>query len=275
VGLEHSFDEDLVRRPPLPLARLYRRAQNAKSPFDRHQAAYFLCEAALRLLASTAVVRFAEQPEHDPALVEALKKLARPSLGDWWGIVRRLIPVLADAGDAGFTAVRALVLDRARDDLPRAAELDQALCESLGIPAGPRARVRVSELFDRLVRYRNREIGHGTPGLKPGEFYERMGRVLLSSVAELLGRLDVLAGRRLVYVEEVAVQRRPSGITSTISNRSARSRTSPRAGCRSIWVDWSTCTTTGLTLPTAKAGGFSVRRPLPALGGSYTVSASV
>jgi len=75
-------DEELMRRLPLPLARLYRRAHNAKSPFDRHQAAYFLWEAALRLLASAAVITFAEHPEHDPDLVEALRKLARPSLGD-------------------------------------------------------------------------------------------------------------------------------------------------------------------------------------------------
>ena len=207
MDLEHSCDENLVRRLPLPLARLYRRAHNAKSPFDRHQAAYFLWEASLRLLASAAVITFAERPEPDPDLVEALKKLARPSLGDWWGFVRRLVPILADAGDSDFGAVRALVLDRARDDLPRSAELDQVLCEILGVSAGSRARVRVSELFDRLVRYRNREIGHGTPGLKQGEFYERMGRILLPGVAELLGRLDVLAGRRLIYVEEVAFQK--------------------------------------------------------------------
>jgi serine/threonine protein kinase len=197
-------NEDLVRRLPLPLARLYRRSHNAKSPIDRHQAAYFLWEAALRLLASVTVACFAKRPELDPSLIESLRKLARPSLGDWWGVVRRLVPILADAGDPGFAAVRALVLGRARDDLPRGAELDLVLCESLGIEAGARGQVRVSELFDRLVRYRNREIGHGAPGLKPEGFYERIGRVLLPGVAELLGRLDVLAGRRLIYVEEVA-----------------------------------------------------------------------
>jgi serine/threonine protein kinase len=207
VDLEHGGDDDLVRRLPLPLARLYRRACNAKSAFDRHQAAYFLWEAALRLLASAAVVRFAEHPAPDPDVLETLKKLARPSLGDWWAFVRRLVPILADAGDPGFGAVRALVLDRARNDLPRAAELDAILCEILHVPQGPRSTVRVSELFDRLVRYRNKEIGHGAAGLRQGEFYERVGRALLPGVAELLGRLDVLAGRRLVYVEEVAFQK--------------------------------------------------------------------
>jgi serine/threonine protein kinase/Tfp pilus assembly protein PilF len=207
MDLEHVSDDDLVRRLPLPLAHLYRRACNAKSPFDRHQAAYFLWEAALRLLASTAVVSFAENPQPHPDLLDELKKLARPSLGDWWAFVRRFVPILADAGDPGFTAVRALLLDRARNDLPRAAELDAVLREILSVPQGPQGMVRVSELFDRLVRYRNKEIGHGAAGLRHGEFYERVGRALLPAVAELLGRLDVLAGRRLVYVEEVPFQK--------------------------------------------------------------------
>jgi hypothetical protein len=33
----------------LPLVKLVRRAQNAKTPLDRHQIAYYLWEAALKL----------------------------------------------------------------------------------------------------------------------------------------------------------------------------------------------------------------------------------
>jgi serine/threonine protein kinase/tetratricopeptide (TPR) repeat protein len=201
------FDEELARRLPLPLAKIYRRAHNAKTPFDRHQAAYFLWEAALRLLASTACVSFAERPRHDAGLAEALRKLARPALGDWWGLVRRLVPVLADEGDPGFQAVSSLILDRSRDDMPQLAELDAMLCSVLGTPVGARSRVRLSELFDRMVRYRNRELGHGAVGHRPGEFYNQVGRLLLPGVAELLSRLDVLAGRRLVYIEEVRLQK--------------------------------------------------------------------
>ena len=50
------FNEPLARRLPLPLAQLYRRAHNAKTPLDRHLTAYYLWEAALKLLASAAVV---------------------------------------------------------------------------------------------------------------------------------------------------------------------------------------------------------------------------
>jgi hypothetical protein len=48
-------DEALLQRLPLPLAQLYRRAHNTKTPLDRHRAAYYLCEATLKLLGSAAV----------------------------------------------------------------------------------------------------------------------------------------------------------------------------------------------------------------------------
>jgi hypothetical protein len=44
---ETTFDDDLARRLPLPLAQLYRRAHNAKTDLDRHNASYCLWEAAL------------------------------------------------------------------------------------------------------------------------------------------------------------------------------------------------------------------------------------
>ncbi|HEV3166875.1 MAG TPA: protein kinase, partial [Isosphaeraceae bacterium] len=202
-----TIDDDLLRRLPLPLAKLYRRAHNAKTPFDRHQTAYFLWEASLKLLGSAAIAAYAEHPQHDPQIAETLKKLARPSLGHWWEFVRIVVPVLAEAGDEGFQAVRATVLDRSRQDLPMVAALDFELCEALGIGAGTKNNVRVSELFDRLVHYRNREVGHGAAGQRAADFYGRMGRVLLSGTAELLARLDVLAGRRLIYIDEVRLQK--------------------------------------------------------------------
>lgn len=124
--------------------------------------------------------------------------------------MRRLFPVLADARVGDFEKVRAWVLGRARNDLPHAAGLDAVLRSILEQRTpGPRTVVRLTELFDLLVRYRNREIGHGAPGQSSAAFYERTGRALLAGVAEILGRIDVLAGRRLQYVSEV--QRLGSG----------------------------------------------------------------
>jgi YD repeat-containing protein len=198
-----SLDENLVRRLPLPLAQLCRRAHNANGAHNRHQAAYFLWEAGLKLLASVAVAEYAVRGQPDPALTERLTNLARPLISHWWEFIRLLVPTLADAGDEGFAKVRDFLLGPSRDDLPRVAGLDAALREVLDGTAGARSTVRLSELFDRMVRYRNRELAHGAHGLAPAEFYERMGGALLAGLTELFGRLDVLAGRRLVYIGEV------------------------------------------------------------------------
>jgi WD40 repeat protein/serine/threonine protein kinase len=198
-----AVNANLLARLPLPLAQLYRRAHNAQTAPERHLSAFYLWEAALKLLGCTAVAVYAARPKHDPSLVERLQNLARPALGHWWEFVRLLVPALADGGDPGFRAVRDLLLGRSRDDLPRVAGLDAALLEVLEGKTAARTTVRLTELFDRLVRYRNSEIGHGAVGQRPPAFHERMGRALLAGVPELLERLDVLAGRRLVYVADV------------------------------------------------------------------------
>jgi hypothetical protein len=199
----YAFDENLVRRLPLPLAKLYRRAHNAREAFDRHQAAYFLWEASLKLLGSVAIVAYADHSAQDPKLAERLTNLARPSLGHWWEFVRQLVPVLADAGDEAFAPVRDLLFGRAPDNLKHAAALALSLRQELDGEGGGAGKWRISDLFERLVRYRNREIGHGAVGQRPRDFYERLGSPLLAGIADALGRLDVLAGRKLVYFAEV------------------------------------------------------------------------
>ena len=97
-GIRLSFDDDLGRRLALPLAQLYRRAHNAKSPLERHQAAYYLWEAALKLLASTAIVSWRSFRPADEDLKLLVQRLARPSLGHWWEFVRRLVPLIAEQG---------------------------------------------------------------------------------------------------------------------------------------------------------------------------------
>jgi serine/threonine protein kinase len=199
------FDESLAQRLPLPVARLYRRAHNAKDALNRHLTAFSLWEAGLKLLASVAVVEYARRGRPDSQLAEVLHNLARPSLGHWWDFTRRLMPILGDAGDPGFQSLRKLLLGKTRDDLPRLAGLDAALLEALGSgPSQARSTVRLTELFDRLVRYRNTVLlGHAAPGQLPESFHERMAPALLAGTAELFAKLDVLAGRRLLYVGDI------------------------------------------------------------------------
>jgi serine/threonine protein kinase len=111
---------------------------------------------------------------------------------------------LAGGGrDEGFAGLRDYLLGRPRDDLPRTAGLDALLRETLDGKAGARSTVRLSELIDRLVRYRNNEIGHGAAGQRPEAFHDRAAQALALAAAELLGRMSVLAGRRLVHVASV------------------------------------------------------------------------
>ena len=63
--------------------------------------------------------------------------------------------------------------------------------------------MQLKQLFDRLVRYRNEEVGHGAAGQRPRDFYDRMGFALLAGVAEVWGKLDVLVGRQLIHIANV------------------------------------------------------------------------
>lgn len=167
---DDSRDDELLRQLPLPLAQLYLRALNGKNAFERHNAAFYLWEAALKLLSCVAIVQYAAQASQDAAVSEKLQNLARPSTGHWWDFLRTLTPLLA-ATDSEFEAVRDLLLGPARRDLARAAGLDAALRGFLDGKGDPRATVKPQELFDRLVRYRNRVFGHGAAGLHDQAFY--------------------------------------------------------------------------------------------------------
>jgi hypothetical protein len=212
-----AFDDDLARRLPLPLAKLYRRGHNSEEPLERHQAALYLWETIFKLLGSTAIIAYAERKAQDPTLSRRLQNLARPSLGHWCEWIRLLVPVLAEAKDDGFVPMREALGSRIAGGKGKSAEPMAALARAIegylrtGDPAagdGSKSP-RVSDIFDQVVTYRNRALGHGALGLARREMYDEMGAALLGGAADLLGRLDVLAGRKLVYV--VDVRRQKSG----------------------------------------------------------------
>jgi serine/threonine protein kinase/tetratricopeptide (TPR) repeat protein len=203
VPNEIPYRDELALRLPLPVAQLYRRAHNAKSPLERHLTAFSVWEVGLKLLASVAIVEYARQPQTDPRLTQRLQNLSRPSLGHWWEFVRLLTPVLAEEGDPHFIKVRDLVLGRTRDDLPSAAGLDAALRDMIDGQPSARNTVCITELFDRLVQYRNKVLAHAAPGQLRENVHDRMGRALLAGLSEIYERWDVLAGRKLIYIPEV------------------------------------------------------------------------
>jgi serine/threonine protein kinase len=191
-------DKALIDRLPLPLAQLYRRAANAKTSLERHQAAYYWWEASLKLLASAAVVVNAKNPDPDPKLKPLLTALARPQIGHWWALARELSRSLSAAGDLSFQKVATFLFSDRRDDLPHLAGLDAALAD---VPA--RSVVRPADVFDHLVAYRNKMPGHGAIGMHHDAHYERMAAALRAALEELFRHLDPLAGRQLIYVRDV------------------------------------------------------------------------
>jgi nucleotide-binding universal stress UspA family protein len=199
-----AIDEDLVRQLPLPLAQIYRRAFNEPTPLKRHQAGFYVWEAAIKLLGAAAVLEYAERGLREANAARELQALARPSLGHWYGFSRVLVPLLAKAGEPAFQHLQAALNGKARTDLPALAALDaslRSLFEDRRVDCGP---VKLSDLFDRLLRYRNDEIGHAAMGMRSDRFYSEKADALLAAVPELFGALDVLAGRKLVYVSDVS-----------------------------------------------------------------------
>lgn len=208
MGPAHSVDEDLLRSLPLPLAQIYLRACNAKTAVERHNAAFYLWECALKLLVSVSLAECASRKRLGPEVRERLAILDHPSLGQWWELVRLLVPIVAE-DDPAFRQIRDLVLGRGRDDMPRAAGLNAVLQEECGRGKSAGTRVQLTGLFQSMVEYRNREFGHGAAAQKSESHYRRIGSVMVGGIAEVLSRVDVLAGRRMVFVSDV--QMTPAG----------------------------------------------------------------
>jgi hypothetical protein len=76
----------------LPLPQLYNQAHNDKSPRSRHDNAFYLFEALVKLIGTPLIAVSLLEVRHGGERVDRidrdLEKLALPSLGQWLGIVR-------------------------------------------------------------------------------------------------------------------------------------------------------------------------------------------
>ncbi|MCA9569535.1 MAG: serine/threonine protein kinase, partial [Myxococcales bacterium] len=167
----------------VPLAQLLLRAQNGKSPLERHNCAYYLGEAAVKVVGATAVATWlhSEPPPDDP-LWRRVELLARPSLGHWVAWIREVERALSPPIlhiEVGATAAATRWAEQAIER----EVLDRSALRSLR-RAGPLG------FFEQLVRYRNEVIGHGAQ--RVSGFYEVVGPLLLDAVLEQLGRIPWL-----------------------------------------------------------------------------------
>jgi len=126
---------DIELALPLPVAGLVRRAQNAKSPKEQHDTAYYAWEVSVKLA-------LAANPPADS------RPLTRGSLGQW---VRAMALSPSPSSDADLLRVLTLFTDI-----------------SLEPESGPK-NVSAGKLIGALTAYRNKVIGHGT--VLPSTFY--------------------------------------------------------------------------------------------------------
>ncbi len=157
-------------RLPLPVARLRRRAHNAKSSKDRHDTAYFAWEVSLRL-------SVAARPPADRS------QLARGSVGQW---------------------VQACSLAEGVLQQPELLALFARLSEAGTGTRSERRSLAPRELLAALPAYRNKVIGHGST--RTPSFYEEAGRELLAGLdAAWEAGLFLPREARLCFVESVSV----------------------------------------------------------------------
>lgn len=214
TGTSSEFRREYLVRLPLPLAQLYGRAFNAKSPRERHDNAFYLFEALVKLAATTATAYYLEEVSIEPSsrvpmLDRLLAQLALPSLGQWLGILREVSRHFASRVDTPSHPWGKPVWDglsATRKDLPGMLALHQRIKNG---PDGDLATDQTCSLLgvlEGLVQYRNSVFGHGAGRME--SFYEsEMGPLLFPAINEVLaeGRFSILGptSARLVYITEL------------------------------------------------------------------------
>jgi len=225
-------NDELLGR--LPLAQLYRRAVNAKTPLDRHHHAYYLAEAALKLTACLRIgVALAGGLEPRVPLAQSLEQLCLPSVGHWVGFLRdatdylrrRPDSALLPLGDShnqllqpeGMPGVRAFA-----ERISRRAEGDE---QPPLTPEQVRDPMRQGVLgfFNLIATYRNQVFGHGAQ--RPVAYYEEAGPLLLEAVLSVL-RLPCLFGGLQLAVARLELE--PTGREAAVAWQGLRGPVSLR-----------------------------------------------
>jgi hypothetical protein len=81
-----EYQREYLLRLPLPLAQLYRRPRNEKTPVDRHHNAYYLAEVTPKRSAFPRVgAALVAGMDHHSTLARSLEQLCLKSVGRWVG----------------------------------------------------------------------------------------------------------------------------------------------------------------------------------------------
>ena len=197
------FDPVFQTTLPLPLARLYTRAHHAKGDRERHDHAFHLLEAALKLAAAALVARYRSHGERSPKVDAALRHLARPSLGQWRTLLREILTFLAEGVKPDSWAGK--IIEKVGKGSEALGEAFSQIAKSAQYKGRAIARPAALDLLDLLPTYRNvMSDAHGGIKADP-EAYREPTPALLAIAHTLLEDGAILGGGRLVYSEEVRV----------------------------------------------------------------------
>ena len=169
---------------PLPLAQTLRRAINAKSPQEQHNGAYYFFESALKLGASAQCGVYLSVDCPDAAANKLLDALTRPSVGQWLQLLRELSRVLGTRKDMALLPLAGMHERLTnKQAMPAAQAFLKFAAQSTGGQEN-RQQLRVLDVFDGIVAYRNQELGHGAQ--RERAFYSEAAPLLVDAVLEAL-----------------------------------------------------------------------------------------
>jgi protein-L-isoaspartate(D-aspartate) O-methyltransferase len=166
-------------RVPYPLSRSFFAAHNAFDAHERHDRVLKVGEALTKYLGVLAVAAGSALDLKAPRFATALRELSdKPSLGTWLGFLREVAPMTREH------AVGRLVVEELDRPWKHRPVLDayQTLLRETGQAAGGARSVKLRDLLDKLVTYRNKSgSGHGNVGS------ERLSREIADQLLRALG----------------------------------------------------------------------------------------
>ena len=191
----------LLDELPLPLAQLSRRALDGKSAVERHNCAYYLGEASLKLAAAARIRLYLERAlEPEGNVARRLVCLKLPSLGQWCELLRSTNNELGAMVDADEVALarRARELGKRPDSWDAVVRLADGVVDA-GVLNREIARRAVTGgplgFFELLTAYRNEVIGHGAQ--RSDAYCDEFSTLLLDAVLDVLASDALFDGMRL------------------------------------------------------------------------------
>jgi hypothetical protein len=198
---------EILYQYPFPIAVTYLNADNAREAVGAHDQRLRLFEVTTKFLATIAIAQYLRDRLQDPRVRQALRGLARPSLGQWNGFLREILDAYRRAGRVEQLFIPELfdVYNKKHQDRPAMAQVYNEFTNFIQNRTDSAVTsLSLRQFCDAMVAYRNKTVGHGVVTRYQ---CERVNEPLFNALEEMLVQLDFLKQHRLVYIEDVRVRR--------------------------------------------------------------------